>query len=357
MWEVSKSPPGNGSLPVQTLGKQPRPAASLHLSHERRRHKYMMPRALPVPGCRLFLKCLPIALICTAACLFPPVLVCQTANPNESHFAYDASAPLDLKTVSTDKRSSVTIEQITYSSPRGGIVPATLIIPSSNGKHAAVVWGHWLMPKAPNSNRSEFLEEAIALAPTGVISLLIDAPQARPGSKPGPNPPLVAQQVVDLRRGIDLLLSRPDVDSKRLAYVGHSWDAGNGAILDALDKRIAAFVFMSGPQSMKEYVLASDSPRMVAMRKGADLTKVAQTLETNAWADPASYAKQLGPAQALFQYGKQDEDWVPLKDANDYVAMSSGPKEVKFYDSDHALNEAARKDRDDFLKKHLRLAK
>ena len=95
---------------------------------------------------------------------------------------------------------------------------------------------------------------------------------------------------------------------------------------------------------------------MVAMRKGADLTKVAQTLETNAWADPASYAKQLGPAQALFQYGKQDEDWVPLKDANDYIAMSSGPKEVKFYDSGHALTQGAEDDRDAFLKKHLNLA-
>ena len=56
------------------------------------------------------------------------------------------------------------------------------------------------------------------------------------------------------------LLSRGDVDAKGIAYVGHSWDAGTGAILDALDKRLAAFVFMSGPQSMMEYVLTSDSP-------------------------------------------------------------------------------------------------
>jgi len=35
--------------------------------------------------------------------------------------------------------------------------------------------------------------------------------------------------------------------------------------------------------------------------------------------------------------------------------MSSGPKEVKFYDSDHALTPAAEKDRDEFLKKYLDL--
>ena len=71
-------------------------------------------------------------------------------------------------------------------------------------------------------------------------------------------PALIAQQVIDLRCGVDLLLSRSDVDPQRIAYVGHSWDAGTGAI-DAIDKRIAAFVFMGGPQSNRQYVLFSDS--------------------------------------------------------------------------------------------------
>lgn len=48
--------------------------------------------------------------------------------------------------------------------------------------------------------------------------------------------------VVDLRRGIDLLLARPDVDPRRLAYVGHSYGAQWGAILSAVDKRIKTAV-------------------------------------------------------------------------------------------------------------------
>jgi hypothetical protein len=124
-------------------------------------------------------------------------------------------------------------------------VPAYLVVPKGPGKFAAILWGHWLMLNSSTSSREEFLNEAIALAPWGVVSLLIDAPQARPGFKPAPNPALIAQQVIDMRRGVDLLLSRPNVDSKRIAYVGHSWDAGTGAILDAVDKRIADFVFLS----------------------------------------------------------------------------------------------------------------
>ena len=296
------------------------------------------------------------AVFLISVCGCPSSLFSQAADPaKSSHFAYDEQAALDVKQISVQTRDGVTVQDITYASRNGATVPAYLVIPKGEGKFAAVIWGHWLMPGASNSNREEFLEEAIALAPSGAVSLLIDAPQARPGFKPTPNPVLIAQQVVDLRRGLDLLLSRPDVDAKRVAYVGHSWDAGAGAILDAMDKRFAAFVFMSGPQSTRQYILSSDSPRMGQLRKTADMRKIEQSLEANAWADPASYAGQLGPAPALFQYALHDEEWVPLADAKDYFALSSGPKRAEFYDSDHALNEKARLDRDRFLQEQLAL--
>jgi pimeloyl-ACP methyl ester carboxylesterase len=120
------------------------------------------------------------------------------------------------------------------------------------------------------------------------------------------------------------------VDPKRIAYVGHSWNAGAGAILDAIDKRLAAFVFMGGPQSNLEYVLSSDSPRMVSVRKGMDLTKVEQTMRANAGADPGSYGAQLGPAPVLFQYGLHDEEWVPLKMQRATLRRAQGRKGLGF---------------------------
>jgi cephalosporin-C deacetylase-like acetyl esterase len=284
-------------------------------------------------------------------------VLAQTPGPDDfAHFTYDRGASLNVKQISVKVRDGVTIQDITYTGSNGDTVPAYLVIPKGSGKFAAVIWGHWLMPGAANSNREEFLDEAIALAPAGVLSLLIDAPKSRPNFKPTPNPVLVAQQVVDLRRGLDLILSRSEIDASRIAYVGHSWDAGAGAILDAVDKRFAAFVFMSGPQSTMERVLSS--PDMAALRKTNDTAKVEeveQSLRADAWADPGSYASKLGPAHALFQYGLHDEKWVPLADAKDYVAMASGPKRVEFYDADHALNAKARLDRDSFLRKTLKL--
>jgi cephalosporin-C deacetylase-like acetyl esterase len=281
--------------------------------------------------------------------------------PDLTRFNYDEHAPLDLKEISVQDRDGVSIHDVTYVSPKGGVVPAYLVVPKGKGKFAAVLWGHWMMPHSPSANRKEFLEEAIALAPAGVVSLLIDAPYVRPGFKAdqvalGPQgPDIVLQQVIDLRRGLDFILSRPDVDPKRIAYVGHSFDANCGAILDAVDKRLAAVVFMGNPQSTRDFLLTSTSPKMVEFRKSVPLDKITAYLKTYDWADAATYAASLGPASALFQYGTHDE-YVDVTAAKHYFEMSSGPKEIKFYDSGHALNAEARRDRFDFLCQHLGLA-
>ena len=289
-------------------------------------------------------------------------VLAQMPAPDVAHFSYDKSAPLNLKHVSAEVRNGVTVEDITYTGSNGDTVPAYLVIPKGGGKFAGVIWGHWLMDGAANANRSEFLDEAIALASSGVVSLLIDAPQKRPGFKPppeswagpGPGPAVYAQQVVDIRRGFDFLAARADIDANRIAYAGHSFDAQIGALLDAADKRFAAFVFMAGPHSMTEWV-SSDSPMIVSFRQNSDMTEVGRNLERGAWAFPEAYTSKLGPAPALFQYGLHDEGYVPLADAKHYVAMASGPKTVSFYDAGHALNAEARTDRDVFLKKTLSL--
>ena len=50
--------------------------------------------------------------------------------------------------------------------------------------------------------------------------------------------------VVCIRRAIDLLLARPDIDPSRVGYVGHSYGGNAGAVLTAVDKRIKTFVLV-----------------------------------------------------------------------------------------------------------------
>src|SRR6266480_7754458 len=168
------------------------------------------------------------------------------------HFDYDSKAELGIKEIGVEHRGGTAIYDITYASPKGGVVPAFLVVPTGKGPFAAIIWGHWYWPNSPARNRTEFLDEAVALAPAGAVSLLTDGPIARPGHVEN-NEPLnerqfldLVQQIVDMRRGLDLLLNRKDVDPKRIAYVGHSYNATVGAFLAGLDRRFKAFVLMAG---------------------------------------------------------------------------------------------------------------
>lgn len=294
------------------------------------------------------------SLIVLVLALLSPALAQDSYSEAAKQFDYDSRAPFDIKETSTDKRAGAIVHDITYASPKGGVVPAYLVVPEGKGKFAAIVWGHWMMPNSPTANRIEFLNEALAYASVGVVSLLIDAPMVRSGYKARSETADVTQQVVDLRRGLDLLLSRKDVDPKRIAFVGHSYDAQCGSILDAVDKRPAAFVFMGNPVSVREFVLRSETPRAVQFRKSMGADKINEYLTANRWIDPASYAGHLGPAPALFQYATHDE-FIPVALARHYFARASGRKKLKFYDSTHALNSRARHDRYEFLRPQLAL--
>ncbi len=42
-------------------------------------------------------------------------------------------------------------------------MPAYLVVPAGKGPFAAILFGHWAMDGSPTRNRTEFLEEAVAL--------------------------------------------------------------------------------------------------------------------------------------------------------------------------------------------------
>jgi eukaryotic-like serine/threonine-protein kinase len=56
----------------------------------------------------------------------------------------------------------------------------------------------------------------------------------------------VAQVVKDFSRSIDYLESRADIDSSKIAYLGSSWGGMMGAIIPAVEERLAASVLIAG---------------------------------------------------------------------------------------------------------------
>jgi len=276
------------------------------------------------------------------------------------HFDYDRKAPLDILEAGVEKRGGgVSVHDISYASPLGGRVPAYLVVPRGRGPFAAVIWGHWYMPGSEFRNRKEFLAEAVALAPAGVVSLLIDYPIARPGYVEDPTPLNEkqirdrVQSIIDTRRGADLLLARPDVDSHRLAYVGHSYNAETGAFLSGIDRRFKAFVLMAG--SLSDQV-SLRSKEMQDYRRRVGAAKFDAFMAKYAWLDQGRYVSHAAPAVVFLQYASQEAFLTPQRD-REYAAVVSEPKRFKLYDAPHALNAEARMDRDAFLAEQLKLKK
>ena len=246
-----------------------------------------------------------------------------------SQFDYDASAPLDVQEVKSEVKDGAVVHDITYAGPEGRI-DAFLIIPQGDGPYPAVEF----MPGAPGAKYT-FYTEAIELAKAGVVSLLPNPPYARPpiedvvvfepSDKDG-----IVQEVKEMRRGIDVLVSRPEVDPSRLGYVGFSWGASLGGILSAVERRVHSFVLQS-----------------LVPRLSADMRKLAEEQgaggDLGGYEDAINYLPHAAPSAVFLQAGELDTRPSP-DDTQEAFAAASDPKKMQMYDTEHDLNPQAKAD-------------
>jgi len=273
------------------------------------------------------------------------------------HFDYDRKAPLGIKHIGVQRRAQAVVYDLTYASPKGGVVPAYLVVPKGRGPFAAIVWGHWCWSNSSMRNRNQFLDEALALAPTGVVSLLTDHPISRPGHVQVKDPldernaTNFLQQVIDMQRGVDLLKGRRDVDPKRIAYVGHSCNAAVGALLSGLDRRFKAFVLMAGSLSDE---INAQTKGYQEFRQKVGAEKLDALVAKYSYLDQGKYVSHAAPAFVFLQFANQEKFLTPEL-AQKHAAIVSEPKQVRFYEAPHSLNAEARRDRIQFLTEQLKL--
>jgi dienelactone hydrolase/precorrin-6B methylase 2 len=256
-------------------------------------------------------------------------------------FSYDAAAPLSPHAEEAIAADGVSIAPVSFSGARGP-VSATIVTPARKATHPAVIF-------VPDSGRrDEFLPEALSLAraATPVVSLLIDAPAERPIgwrrnfnilSDTDNDRDIHIQAVVDIRRAIDLLASRPDVDATRIAYVGHGYGANWGVILSAVERRLHAFVLIAGFPSLSE-LIDSDDAEWANLRYGLGAERVARYRESISAVDPIRFAPHSAGAPILFQFGRFDA-FVSRAMAERLAQSVPGRQKSVFYDAGHSLND------------------
>jgi poly(3-hydroxybutyrate) depolymerase len=298
---------------------------------------------------------------CSSPGRVPPPKVVDTWQPPEGAeaaspmscdeigevFAYDPQAPLDTQEVGRKREWGVTLIDLTYASPMGGRVPATLVVPDGNGPFAGML----IQSGMPSIHQSR-IADGVIYARLGAVVLLIDAPYARRAD--GLNRPMTfteqdrreqIQLIVDLRRGVDLLLSRPEIDPERLAYVGASYGGRMGGLLAGVDHRLKAYVlevgggglvsFMTDPERSAEWLA---KPEVVRQQWVAWMWPI----------EPIHYVGCASPAALLFQNGTLDTSTFPAE-ALRYQEAGSEPKTIRWYRAGHSLNTAALHDQVEWL--------
>ena len=244
-------------------------------------------------------------------------------------FGYDHSAPLQVQSKRVAGGRAGTVHDLSFTSPRGGRVPAFLVVPASKGPHPAVLLLH-----GSGGDRRELLGLAAGLAARGIVGMTISSPVARLQTQTLPaglagvrrRTALLEQEVVDLRRAADVLQTRPEVDPARLGFLGFSAGARSGAILSGVEPRIGSFVLISGgADPVSAYV------------RGAGPALREQIIPLLREVDPLSWIGKARPNTIFFQDGKRDEI-VPRESLLTLIRAAPKPQRVAWYDTGHSPN-------------------
>jgi carboxymethylenebutenolidase len=163
-------------------------------------------------------------------------------------FAYDTGKALSfVDRGRVNQNYPIAVNDVSYTSGPDR-VSAYLVRPAGeHGKLPAVVYLH-----GAGGDRQELLVPATWIAARGAVAMTITAP-----SEVAPEPrvkgvPFLRWQagiqerdVVAVRRALDVLAARKDVDPKRIGFVGWSAGSHTGAILAGVEPRLQAVVLMS----------------------------------------------------------------------------------------------------------------
>ena len=202
--------------------------------------------------------CLTVALVfsfaarATAAMPDGPPALAPAAAADKPPYPVDHDAPLDPTERVVEKADGYTKLRVEFNGIRKDRVPAFLYLPKDELKtHPAV-----LLQYGSGGNKSTNYIVALGqqFVGKGFVVLTIDSPhkgERKPKDGRGLLASLVEQGQFqwycgDYSRAVDYLVSRPEVDPKRVGYAGVSWGAITGVTFVAHDPRIKAMASIVG---------------------------------------------------------------------------------------------------------------
>ena len=255
----------------------------------------------------------------------------ETCRAYLEFFQYDNDVPLEGHVAySLPQGDHWRREKIVYRSGFGTLVPGFLGLPADStlAPFPCVLATHGAGDGISQGKNKQYIYQWMeALCQEGYAVLAIDARYHGERyhesgyrsvrditGRPNTRRETFIGTVVDWRRGIDYLESRPDIDATRIGLIGSSMGTMYGSILTAVDKRIRAAVFVVGGMFHDSQAQRSSPP-----------------------ADQANYIGRIAPRPVMLINGLQDAGWATTG-ARSWFAIAGQPKQQHWFDEGHDLS-------------------
>ena len=275
----------------------------------------------------------------TVLCVLPAA---GQSVPDPHFYDYDSHAPVQATETPYGKGDGYTITRVTYTSPvqtpypEDNTVTAYLFLPNELGPHPAVVALHEWLPATTKYIsticRSIARHHVAALAIVQPFSLNRrpdpHVPQAEYVSSDVPQTLRSARQaVLDVRRGLDYLSQRTDIDSNRLGITGISLGGIVAGLAAGVDPRIHVLATFIGGADIADIYWDSYKTRglhAALLRAGwtySSLKEAMIPVESSHW------IHGFDPKNALLINGRYDI-FVEPKQAKHLASALGGAKIV-----------------------------
>jgi pimeloyl-ACP methyl ester carboxylesterase len=253
-------------------------------------------------------------------------------------FQYEDEGRVPLRELGSGSVGPVTVREVSYPSPQGGTVTATMSVPVTEAEDVGVLLLHG-MPL----DRHDMRTPGVVYACAGATTLAIDAPYVRSGrgsiSFTSRDRADQIQLITDLRRGIDLVDQELGPDgAAHVSLVGLSYGGAMGALLAGVDERVASAVLIVGDGGLVAHMTDDDGAPAGPLSSVPE-PRSSAWLETMRPIEPLLYVGDSNAA-FLFLNGRHDTQ-VDVADAERLHAAAGGDSEVRWYDTGHDLTAAA----------------
>ncbi|MEM2087125.1 MAG: alpha/beta fold hydrolase [Thermoproteota archaeon] len=257
-------------------------------------------------------------------------------------YAYDKSIPLNPVEELVRDEGVCKIFKVYFNSVNGERVPALISIPSGQGKHPCIVFLHGY-----GGSKEDIMSFASLVAAEGYAVISIDAEfhgERREEGKALYSPNLeesrngIVQTVIDLRRAVDYLETKEEIDVGKIGYVGGSMGGILGAIFIGVELRVKAAALLVAGGNMSLMIMRSQHPAIPAIRKYLEEQNMTykELQEKLDPVDPLNFIGKFSPRPVVFHLGKYDRI-VPAESGEQLYKAAGEPKQVYWYDSGHDL--------------------